>query len=139
MSDHSDHNASPFHQLPPVVVALAVVIGGVEVMFQLAALGLIGGAQGVGWRLAAMRDYAVLDAIATAMWNNQVILWDHMLRLIAYSLIHVGGFHAVMVVVFVLALGNYVGRVFAPLAVLAVFFGSAILGALADTRLIYSF
>ena len=44
-----DHNVSPFNVLPPVVVALTVVIAGLEVMFQLATAGFLGGQGGVGW------------------------------------------------------------------------------------------
>jgi rhomboid protease GluP len=69
-----DHNVSPFNALPPVVVALAVVIAGLEGMFQLATAGFLGGQGGVGWRLAAMQDYAVLDEVADWMlekWRSR--------------------------------------------------------------------
>jgi rhomboid protease GluP len=39
-------------------------------MFQLATAGFLGGQGGVGWRLAAMQDYAVLDEVADFMLAN---------------------------------------------------------------------
>ncbi len=47
----SSHEESPFNALPPIVVALALVIFGVELIFQAGARGFIGGPQAVGWRL----------------------------------------------------------------------------------------
>ena len=38
-----EHSISPFNALPKVVVALAVVIFGLEAMFQAATAGLLGG------------------------------------------------------------------------------------------------
>ncbi len=121
---------SPFNALPPVVVALSVVIFGLEVMFQAANLGLIGGQGGVGWRLNAIRDFAVFDEIVAFMWANGVFLPEQMLRLISYPLIHTGLVHAGFVVVFILAIGKMVAEVFSPLAFLLLFWGSAVAGAL---------
>ena len=44
--------------LPPAVIGLAVVMIGVEVMFNLAERGLLGGAAGIGWRTSAVQNYA---------------------------------------------------------------------------------
>lgn len=125
-----DNNRSPFNALPPVVVALAVVILGLELMFQAATMGLIGGQGGVGWRLNAIRDFAVFDDILGFMWANRVFLPDQMVRLVSYPLIHTGFVHAAFVVVFILAIGKMVAEVFSPIAVVVLFWGAAIAGAL---------
>ncbi|MEM7721973.1 MAG: rhomboid family intramembrane serine protease [Pseudomonadota bacterium] len=125
------HSVSPFNALPPVVVALAVVIGGLELMFQAATLGLLGGQGGVGWRLAAIQDYGVFKEVAAFMWDNGVYPPDQVVRLLTYPLIHGGFVHAAFVVVFILALGKMVAEVFSPLAFLSVFVVSALAGALA--------
>ena len=125
-----EQSISPFNALPKVVVALAVVIFGLEAMFQAATAGLLGGAAGVGWRLDAIRDFAVFNEIAAYMWDNGVVLPDALLRLVSYPLIHTGLVHAGFVVVFILAIGKMVAEVFSPLAFVIIFWGAAIAGAL---------
>jgi rhomboid protease GluP len=133
-----DHNVSPFNALPPVVVALAVVIAGLEGMFQLATSGFLGGQGGVGWRLAAIQDYAVLDEVADWMLANGRFPPDQLLRFLTYPLIHGGFVHAAFVVVFILAIGKMVAEVFSPLAFVAIFWVSAVFGALAYVLLLDS-
>lgn len=125
-----NHNVSPFHALPPVVVALAVVIFGLELMFQAATAGFLGGQGGVGWRLAAFQDYAVLDPVWSYMIENRLFPAEHLLRFVTYPLIHGGFVHAAFVVVFILALGKMVAEVYSALAFIAVFWVSAIAGGL---------
>lgn len=132
------HSISPFNALPKVVVALAVVIFGLEAMFQAATAGFLGGAGGVGWRLNAIRDFAVFDQIAAYMWTNGVFLPNELLRLLSYPLIHTGLMHAGFVVVFILAMGKMVAEVFSPLAFVTLFWVSAIAGALGFVALMDS-
>lgn len=124
------HNVSPFNALPPVVTALAMVIFGLEVMFQAATAGLLGGQGGVGWRIAAFEDFAVLDQVWAWMVENRTYPGEHLLRFVTYPLIHQGFVHAAMVVVFILALGKMVAEVYSALAFVAVFWVSAVVGAL---------
>ncbi|MCU4654403.1 rhomboid family intramembrane serine protease [Roseibacterium sp. SDUM158016] len=133
-----NHNVSPFNALPPVVVALAVVIAGIEGMFQLATAGFLGGQGGVGWRLGAMQDYAVLNEVADWMLANGRFPPDQLLRFLTYPLIHAGFVHAAFVVVFILAIGKMVAEVFSPMAFVAVFWVSAIVGALGFVLLLDS-
>jgi len=124
-------NTSPFNAIPPVVVGLAVILGGLEIMFQLATAGFLGGQGGVGWRIAAMQDYAVLDAVWEWMRANHSYPPEQLVRFIAYPFLHGGFTHAAFVVVFILAIGKMVAEVFSPLAFLLVFWMSAIVGGLA--------
>lgn len=132
------HSVSPFNALPPVVVALAVVIFGLEVMFQAATAGFLGGQGGVGWRLNAIRDYGIFDEIARFMWVNDIWPGAELLRLVTYPLIHTGFAHAAFVVVFILAIGKMVAEVFSPLAFVALFLGSAVAGAVGFVALMNS-
>ena len=61
---------SPFNVLPPVVVALTLLILAIEAMFRLADFGIIGGARGVGWRIAALEDYAFSSAVMDAIFSS---------------------------------------------------------------------
>ncbi|WP_341862675.1 rhomboid family intramembrane serine protease [Gymnodinialimonas sp. 57CJ19] len=124
------NNTSPFNALPPVVVALAVVIFGLEIMFQAATAGFLGGQGGVGWRLAAIQDYAVLNAVWDWMTSTGQYPAGHLVRFIAYPLIHGSFIHAAFVVVFILALGKMVAEVYSVAAFLAVFWFSSVMGAL---------
>lgn len=124
------NNASPFNALPPVVIALAAVIFGLEIMFQLATAGMLGGQGGLGWRLAAIQDFAVLNAVWDWMLSTGQFPTEHLVRFVAYPLIHGSFLHAAMVVVFILALGKMVAEVYSVLAFIAVFWVSAIMGAL---------
>lgn len=124
------NNQSPFNALPPVVIALAVVIFGLELMFQAATAGFLGGQGGIGWRLAAIEDYAVLDAVWHWMISTGQFPSEHLLRFVTYPLIHGSFLHAAMVVVFILALGKMVAEVYSPIAFIAVFWVSAIMGGL---------
>ncbi len=122
---------SPFNPLPPVVVALALLIFGFELALQADARGFAGGPDAVGWRVEAIRAYAfsgpVLDwMIDTGRWPP-----EHLKRFVTYPFVHFSFTHTLMVLVFLLALGKMVGEVFGTWAVLVVFFLSAIVGALA--------
>ncbi len=131
----SDHNASPFNALPPVVVALALVMFGVELLFVAGARGFIGGPEAVGWRLNAIRDYAFFGPLFELMVERREFPPAEMARFVTYPFIHFGFTHMLLVLVFLLALGKMVGEIFGTAAFLAVFFGSAIVGALVFTVL----
>ncbi len=121
----------PFNPLPPVVVALALLILGIELVFQAGSRGLLGGAEGVGWRLGAMRTYAFSGPVLDWMIETGRFPLEHMKRFVTYPFIHVSFTHTLMVLVFLLALGKMVGEIFGTIAVLLIFFLSAAVGALA--------
>lgn len=126
-----DHDAPPFNPLPWSVTLLAVVIFGIELLFTAADNGLIGGPEATGWRIAALERYGFLEPLFGWMIDNHVLRWDYLSRVLTYPFVHGTFTHALFVVVFVLALGKLVGEVLANWAVLVVFFGASILGALA--------
>ncbi len=126
-----DHD-SPFNALPPVVVALAGVIFGIEILFQMANAGFLGGTRGGDdWRIIARFEFAFSGdllkwMILTGDWTP-----DHFKRFITYLFIHASFTHMVFVCVFILALGKMVGETFSQLSVLVIFLVSGIAGALA--------
>lgn len=127
----SNPNVSPVNPIPPVVLALVIVIVGIELVFQMGARGFVGGPEAVGWRLSALQSYAFSGDIMDWMLANNRWPMEHVIRFLSYLFVHVGFAHMLFVVVFLLALGKMVGEIFHPLAVLVVFFGSALVGALA--------
>ena len=126
----SDPNASPFNPLPPIVAALAVFIFGVEIVFQAGERGIMGGAEGVGWRLAALEKWGFYQPLFDWMLTNGVFRWDYAVRALTYPFVHGSFTHVAFVLVFLLALGKMVGELFSALAVVVIFFGSALVGAL---------
>ncbi len=128
-----DPNATPLNPLPPVVWALALPIIAMEVVLSLGSNGIVGGPQAIGWRLDAMQRFAFSPDLMRRMIEQGQYPWEGMIRIFTYPFVHFNFTHALFVVVILLAMGKMVGEVFRPWAMLAVFFGSAVAGALAYT------
>jgi membrane associated rhomboid family serine protease len=128
-----DQSQSPLNPLPPVVWALALPIVAMEVVLGLASAGLIGGPEAIGWRIMALERFAFAPQILSWMWETGRWPWDQAIRIVTYPFVHINFTHAAFVLVFLLALGKMAGEVFRPVGVLVVFFGAAIVGALAYT------
>ncbi len=124
-------NQSPFHALPPIVVALALVIAGIELIFQAGATGFVGGAEGVGWRLTALGNWSVAGQVWDRMIETGQVPPVQLARLVAYPFVHGSFTHAAMVVVFVLALGNAIAVAYPGWRILVIFSGAGVGGALA--------
>lgn len=126
-----DHNAPPLNPLPPVVWALALPMIALEIVLQIGAAGIAGGPDAVGWRLEAITRVAFIPDLWREMWTLGQFPPEHMLRFVAYPFVHGNMTHAAFAVVILLALGKFTGEVLRFWAVLVVFFGAAIAGALA--------
>jgi membrane associated rhomboid family serine protease len=137
--EDQDHNAAPVNPLPVSVILLALAIFGVELVMTAAGAGFIGGPSATGWRLAAIERFGFYEPLMNWMMENGIVRWEYMLRLVTYPFIHSTFTHALFVLVFLLAMGKLVGEVLADWAVLVIFFGATILGAVVyglawDTR-----
>lgn len=121
---------SPLNPLPPVIWLLTLPVIASEALFMLGRSGLVGGAEGVGLRLNAIRMTALPPELLQRVWSFGAFDVDQMYRALSFSFIHTSLTHALFVVVFTMALGNLVAQQFRPLAVLALFLGSAIGGAI---------
>jgi membrane associated rhomboid family serine protease len=128
-----DQNTAPLNPLPPVVWALALPMIALELVVGLASRGIIGGSQGIGWRLDALERFAFAPRLMRQMIVEGNYPWQGLVRLVTYPFVHYNFTHALFVIVILLAIGKMVAEVFRPWAVLSVFFGSAIVGALVYT------
>ena len=126
---------SPLNALPPVVAALALVMGAAEIVLALADRAILGGAPGIGWRISAIERYGVFDGVVEALWARGGLPPEHLVRLVAYPFVHLGFVHAAFAIAILLAIGKMVGEVFAPWATAVVFFVPAVAGALAWSAL----
>jgi len=125
-----NHNASPFNAIPFVVLLLVIVIGGIEIVFQLASMGYIGGNSGVGWRSVAVFQFGFLDANFEWMRTNRLYPINAMMTFVTYSFVHVEAMHAGFACVLLLAIGKFVAERFSAISVLIIFFAGSIFGAL---------
>ncbi len=131
----SDPDASPVNPLPLGVVLLALPMVLVELAFLAGAEGFVGGPEAVGWRLAAIERFGFFVPLLEFMLETGRWEPNYALRLLTYPFVHWGFTHMLMVLVFLLALGKMVGEVMGSAAVLAVFFGASVTGALVLTVL----
>lgn len=126
-------NAAPINPLPWVVWALALPMIAVEAAANLAERGILGGPAGIGWRSEWVQRFGFPPDYLRWMWETGQFPLDGLVRLVSYPLVHVGASHAIFVVVILLALGKFVGEVFAWWAVLITYFGATAAGAVAYT------
>ncbi len=120
----------PLNPLPPVVVALFLIIAGVEAVLGLGARGIIGGPFAAGWRIEAIERFSFFPQLLARDLALGLPSVDVAMRLFTYPFVQASFTQALFVGVFLLALGKLVGEVMGTLAFLVVFFGSAIGGAL---------
>lgn len=123
-------HSHPINPLPPVVVALFLLIAGIEIVFTLGAQGVVGGPAAIGWRVSALQRYAFADEIFSWMLVNNIWPVEHVIRTVTYLFVHGSFSHAAFASVMLLALGKMVGEVFSGVATLAIFVLSGIAGAL---------
>ena len=131
-----DHNASPFNDIPPVIVALVALIGGIEIVFQAGAAGFAGGGAGVGWRITAIERFGFFDTVFE--WMRQTGNWpvEGLWRFVTYPFVHQNIMHALLAAVLLLAMGKFVAERFALRAVLMIMLLSSMAGALAYGMLV---
>ena len=133
MSD-AQNDPPPFqplvNPLPPAVVALALAIFAIELVISAGVRGYFGGPSAVGWRIEAIRNFGFFNEMLAFLMERRIFASTEWLRFLTYPFVHLAFTHALMVIVFLLALGKLVGEVFGSLAVITVFFASAIFGAL---------
>ncbi len=136
-----DHNAAPFNAVPPLIVALVVVIGLIELAFQAGAAGLIGPKTAIGWRAEAQLGYGFAGLLVDRAWVTAAWDFEVLKRFASYSFIHIGAMHAVFACVMLLAIGKFVGERVSQGALILTLIAAALSGAAAytlftDTRVV---
>ncbi|MCB1359974.1 MAG: rhomboid family intramembrane serine protease [Rhodobacter sp.] len=116
----TDLNAAPFNRLPWAVWLLILAVLGVEGVLSLADLGLIGGAQGIGWRISAIQDFAFSSAIQQSMIEGHHYVPRLMMRYVTFSFVAGNLMHALFGAVLIAALGKAVAEAFGNMRFLLV-------------------
>ena len=122
---------SPVNPLPPIVVALCLLMAGVEIALWAQTQGLVAREAVQNWRLVVVDQYTFQDAQFDRAIALGVFDLDILKRMVTYPFVHLGFTHMIFSVVLTLALGKMVGEVFGTMAVLVVWVLSGIAGALA--------
>ncbi|MFW2589193.1 rhomboid family intramembrane serine protease [Sagittula sp. SSi028] len=134
MSDPNDPrhpiNEAPVNPLPPVVVALFLVLMGIEAVFSLSEFGLVGGRDAVGLRIEYIERFGFSGRLFDYMIETQSYSPDNLLRLVSYAFLHSSFYEGLFAMVFTLSMGKVVTEAMGPLAFVAIFFVSAAFGAL---------
>ena len=125
----ADHNASPLNPLPGVVWLLILVVAGIEVVLSAAGFGLIGGAQGVGWRMAAIQEHGFSSALQHWMLETRRFPPDTLARYLTFPFVHGAPMHAVLSVVMLAAMGKMLAPRLGALRFLALALGVPVLAA----------
>lgn len=126
--EHQAHTP-PVNPLPPIVVLLFAAIALPELVFWMGSSGFVGGPDAIGWRLAAIQDYAFSGDLFDWMWTNGRWMPEHMMRFLTYPFVHTAFTGTIFAAVLVLALGKLVGEAMGQVAVVILFFGGCIFGA----------
>jgi membrane associated rhomboid family serine protease len=131
-----DHNASPFNAVPPVALVAALAMAGIEIAVEAGARGFVGGPQAVSWRLELLDRFAFSGPLFRWMLEDTSRLTaSGLARFVTYPFVHGSFTHMLFAAVITLALGKFVGEVFRPLALVAVWAVAAVAGALAHAAL----
>lgn len=126
----ADYRAAPFNPLPPVVWALLLAMGGVEAVLLAGAQGLVGGPEALGWRLALIQRIGFSGALWEWMVETRRFPPEHLIRLLAYPLVHATALQTLFVLVLLAALGKAVGDVLSGWALAVLVLASSAGGAL---------
>jgi len=125
--DHQD--PFPVNPLPPVVVALALVIFGIEVLFLAGGQGIIGGPAAIGWRMEALQNYGFSARLMQYLVETGSLPLIYADRFVTYTFVQQSFTQTLWVCALLLAFGKVVGEVFKPWALLSIFVLSAAGGA----------
>lgn len=126
-----DHNRPQpiLNPMPSVIMGLFVFIAGIEVIFVLGSMGILGDASAIGWRNAAVSDYALTPAVLWWMLEQGQYPTDLLVRFVTYSFVNGSTVGAGIAIALLLAMGRMVGQVFSEWAALVIYFVSAIVAA----------
>ena len=117
----------PFNAIPPLVLILAVIAGGVELVLSAGATGFVGGPGAIGWRIDAISDYAVSPLVL-----DQILVrgdWSFAPRFVTYAFVHGSFTQALFGVALLLALGKFVGEVVSWLSLTLLLLLPTVIGA----------
>lgn len=122
---------SPVNAIPPFVLILTLLIVGIELVLQLADQAIIGGPQGVGWRLAAVEEYGFSARVFEQVVERGNYSFDMIKRFVTYPFVNAELMQMAFCAALTLALGKFAGEYYGGLKVVFVYLFSSVIGAVA--------
>ncbi len=129
--ERSDKPESAINALPPAVIALTLLILGIEAVLQLANAGIIGGPRGVGWRIAAIEEYGFSTVVLDRVLVSGDYSFDMLKRFVTYPFVNVQLTQVAFCAALTLALGKFTGEYYGGVKVLVIYLATSIIGAVA--------
>lgn len=126
---NQSNSTAPVNPLPPVVIALALAVALPELLFTFAAQGWLGD-ELLSLRTSAAEVFGFFIARVDWMIEAGTLRLAYLWPFFTYPFIQAEFMQAIFVAVFVLALGKMIAEALGQAAVLVIFFGGSVLGAL---------
>ncbi|REJ70687.1 MAG: rhomboid family intramembrane serine protease, partial [Proteobacteria bacterium] len=123
-------NQPILNELPSVIMALFLLVVGIEGFIVLGEQGMLGNRYGLGMRYGLINQFGLFPAALNTQIETGVFSWFELKRYISFTFIHGSSVGTAISCALLLAMGKFVGSVFSNVATLIVFIGSAIGGAL---------
>ena len=121
----------PLNAIPIVVIALTLLIVGIELVLQLANYGIIGGPQGLSWRLNAINEYGFSTKVFDRVAERGDYSFDMLKRFVTFPYVNAQLTQVAFCAALTLALGKFAGEFYGGLKVLIIYVFASIVGALA--------
>jgi membrane associated rhomboid family serine protease len=125
----ADKPQSAINDLSPVIIALALLILGTEVVFQLANAGFIGGPRGVGLRFEAINRFGYAPAVLERVLVQGDFSPAILIRFVSYAFINVDLVQVAFCTALTLALGKFATEYFGAMRVLVIYLATTVFGA----------
>ncbi len=130
MSENQPNTTAIFNPISWVVIVLTAAIVGVEVVLQLGERGIIGGVQGATWRIYLLRNFAFHDAVFEHILLNRRVEFATLWPFLTYPFLHLSIGHVAVGATIFLAMGKTISEKFSNMAVVVLFVGCSVVGAL---------
>ena len=129
-------NQPILNEMPSVIMALFLLVVGIEGFIVLGEQGMLGNRYGLGMRYGLINQFGLFPAALNTQIETGVFSWFELKRYISFTFIHGSSVGTAISCALLLAMGKFVGSVFSNVATLIVFIGSAIGGALMYSLLV---
>ena len=129
-------NQPILNEMPSVIMALFLLVVGIEGFIVLGEQGMLGNRYGLGMRYGLINQFGLFPAALNPQIETGVFSWFELKRYISFTFIHGSSVGTAISCALLLAMGKFVGSVFSNVATLIVFIGSAIGGALMYSLLV---
>jgi hypothetical protein len=119
-------NQPILNEMPSVIMALFLLVVGIEGFIVLGEQGMLGNRYGLGMRYGLINQFGLFPAALNTQIETGVFSWFELKRYISFTFIHGSSVGTAISCALLLAMGKFVGSVFSNVATLIVFIGSAI-------------